>query len=334
MQQTTYFAIVAINTEAVRMANKTINKGTETSQKVEQISGLNYVSAISVTPSGRQVDRIFIPAAERGCSVKNSLFSVRLSNLLAAWNIRLLGELHGKNYTEFSRWPNCGKNTLSELREFVRRLQSSTIEPPSSPGNSPFGGVSPGQTPVHMPSLAIPLITPDLKLAELPMSVRLENVLKQCGYKLLGDLHGLETADLLKVRNCGQKSILELKELIRRAAMGEFSSTAREDVGLCLHEIIHAIDSGLASLSNRNHKIFDARLSLRTLEDVSLEFKMTRERVRQIVNVSVDKMRRDGGPRLREALKAVVRECQRRVCLLTPDLFVRWIGGPAIALSR
>jgi hypothetical protein len=137
---------------------------------------------------------------------------------------------------------------------------------------------------------------------------------------------------LLHMKNCGRKSILELKELIRRAGTGEFSAIESNDLISNLHEVAGAIDRGFARLSGRDRKIYRARLfgnngSPRSLEDVGSEFKMTRERVRQIVKVVGEKIRRGGGPKLGRALESIAGECVKRVCPLTPQLFAHWLGN-------
>ncbi|MDZ4696508.1 MAG: DNA-directed RNA polymerase subunit alpha C-terminal domain-containing protein [Deltaproteobacteria bacterium] len=68
-------------------------------------------------------------------------------------------------------------------------------------------------------------------LAELPLSVRLGGVLRAFGHVRLGDLHGVNTNDLLKVRNFGRKCIVELQELLRSAEAGEFTATSVADFG-------------------------------------------------------------------------------------------------------
>ena len=275
-------------------------------------------------------ESIFIPAAERGRPVKSLVLSVRLGNVLEAKGIHLTGELHGKTYAEIAKYRNCGRKTVVELRELVRQMQSGSDE-----------GTSHDQqpAPVNTSLLFVPATGRNLKLTDLPLSVRLEKVLQRCNYLSLGDLNGVDVQELLNQKNCGRKCILELCEFIHRASAGEFLTTKSGDIGASLRAIACAIDAGLARLSPRDRKIFEARLlgdngNPRTLEDVGLEFRMTRERVRQIVKSVMHQVRRGGGPKLAQAVAAVARECEQRVCPLTFELFVRWIGEQAPALSH
>jgi hypothetical protein len=142
----------------------------------------------------------------------------------------------------------------------------------------------------------------------------------------------------MESKNCGRKSIVELRELIYHAGIGRFSAAVPGDMASSLSEVARLIETGLAALSSRNRKIFEARLcgndgAPRTLEDVSVEFGMTRERVRQIVKLTMKKLRRGGGPKLGRALEAVARDCEQRMCPLTPELFALWITETTVQLQ-
>lgn len=61
-------------------------------------------------------------------------------------------------------------------------------------------------------------------IAELNISVRLHNVLASNNLQLLGDLHGLPFHRFGALRNCGRKSLLELRGLVRGLQNGEHFS--------------------------------------------------------------------------------------------------------------
>ncbi len=244
--------------------------------------------------------------------------------------MRLAGDLHGRSYVEFGKYRNCGRKTLAELRELVQQLQAGsgeaiTFEFTAEPAN-PY----------------LLLIAPearDLKFTELPVSVRLGNVLQAFGFQTLGELDRRDERDLLGVRNCGRATIRELRELLRRGAAGDFSPESSGDLMTCLLQVARGIDAGLQVASARNRKIFEQRLAgdegnPRTLEDVSADFAMTRERVRQIVKKMMIQVRQAGGPPLARALETVSRECEQRVCPLTPALCSHWLGEAAASLQR
>jgi hypothetical protein len=108
-----------------------------------------------------ETESIYIPSNLRGHRLANYDMSVRLTNVLHQASLRLVGDLHGHRFADFGKYRNFGAKTLTELREFVRRLQSSiesTGAPLAEPSES--GNV-----------LAIPQIAQELRLVELPMSV-------------------------------------------------------------------------------------------------------------------------------------------------------------------
>ncbi len=263
---------------------------------------------------------LFIPSAERGQLIAAFPLSVRLANVLEAANVRLSGDLHGRSFAEIARVRNCGKKTIDELREIVRSLQVGGSEGPPPPVVR------------HDPNvLQVSSGIREVLLTEIPLSVRLGNVLRAFGHVRLGDLHGINTNDLLAVRNCGRKCIVELRELLRSAEGGEFTATPVGDFGESLRVVARAIDQALKKVGARNRQIFEQRLfgndgEPRTLEDVGDEFGMTRERVRQIVKQVLAGIRLSGGPILARAIEALAEECDARVIPLTPELFTQRIG--------
>lgn len=275
-------------------------------------------------PNTHEDEGIFIPVSERGRPISEFPVSVRLGHLFEFAGTRVIGDLHSRTYVELAKYRNTGRKTLAELRELVRQIQlttSSEITPHLA-------------APVNPHLFAVAPTAHEVNVAELPVSVRLKNVLEACGVKNLGALDHRDERELLAVQNCGRKTIRELRELVRRASEDEFLAGDTGEIADCLREIARAIDVGLSHTAARNRTILVQRLSgnagdLRTLEDVGAEFKMTRERVRQIVKKTVAEMRQAGGPRLARALEGVARECEQRVSPLTPELFGRWSGEGA-----
>ncbi len=259
---------------------------------------------------------IFIPSTERGRLIAEFPQSVRLFNVLRNARIKLAGDLHGRSFADIARIRNIGKKTLDELREIVRALQLSSPEaaPISEPRDNPN----------------ILMVSPsvrEISLREIPLSVRLGGVLRSRSYESLGDLHGTDVYDLLKIEKCGRKSITELRQLLRRAEAGEFTALPPVDFSEALVTIIRTIDAGVRKLSARDRKIMDERLfgnegESRTLEDVGRDFGMTRERVRQIVKGAFEEIRRAGGPVLARSVEAVADDCNARVVPLTVSRLV------------
>ena len=177
--------------------------------------------------------------------------------------------------------------------------------------------------------LVVPTPARGIKLNELPISVRLEGVLQQLGHQTLGDLNKVDVRLLLAERNCGRTTIQELKEIIRRAGEGEFVVSPKRDLNSNLRELALAIDRGFATLSKRDRKIYEMRLvgkngRRRTLEQIGGEFKMTRERVRQIIREATQKVNRGGGPQFVRSLEAVAADCAKKDTQLTLHQLGEW----------
>jgi hypothetical protein len=195
---------------------------------------------------------------------------------------------------------------VDELRGLIRELQSGPgADYMSQPAAAPTLSTS---------CFTVSTAAQDLCLADLPLSARLENVLDGLRFKVLGDLNGIEVQRLTDSGNCGRKSIAELQAIIRRANAGEFSVTGAQSISAALHHVASLIDSGLEQLSPRDRTIFENRLSgkdgsPKTLEEVAIQFHITRERVRQIVKLIMRKLRRGGGPKLSRAFQFITQEC-------------------------
>jgi hypothetical protein len=244
--------------------------------------------------------------------------STRLRHVLEP-SIRVIGELHGRRYAELLKWRSCGKRTMAELQNLVKRLQvdSGEIHLPPEPDSDSL--------------LAVPAQARDLNLDDLPLPTRLSGVLQKCGYQTLGDLDKVDAQDLREQKNCGPSTITKLQEIIHRAGTGEFAAPKKKDLLSNIREMAAAIDMGFDRLSARDRKIYKARLfggsgGPRTLHDIGLEYDMTRERVRQIANEATEKIRRGAGPRLGQSLENILAECQKRNDVLTPDQLEQWLG--------
>ena len=252
--------------------------------------------------------RISIPSRYRQQALQAFDLPLPLRRALAA-NLQRLGELHGRTYAEVVKWQKFGPGTVAELKKLVQRLHSDGTVPPV--------GANPNL-------LAVPPSARHLILTELPLTVRLDAVLQKCGYETLGDVDGADIQKLLGMKNCGPGTIQNLKDVIRRAAAGEFSAPPKKDLLSNLRQLAQAIDSSFARLSKRDQTIYQARLPglvnwPRTLQDIATEYQMTRERVRQIVNEATKKIRRGGGPRLGRAIEALAAACEKKSAPLTQE---------------
>ena len=185
------------------------------------------VQSVVVTPQLSTVESIFIPQGARGQLISNFPVSVRLQHIFEYKRFRFLGDIQGISYAEFSKFRNCGKKTVAELRELVRTIQrtqpDAQLGAASQSNSAPF-------VPLVGDSLFVPASVRDLKFG-LPISVRLEGVMGRKRLIQLGDLHGISVNELKGIGNCGKATIAEIVRLIEKAAAGEFKTVTETNVG-------------------------------------------------------------------------------------------------------
>jgi hypothetical protein len=87
----------------------------------------------------------------------------------------------------------------------------------------------------------------------------------------------------------------------------------------------------MAKLSPRDKHLLLARIGGEdvpppTLEELGRQHALTRMRVQQIVEKTLNTLKKTWGPRVPRLLEAVKRRCFSNVCPLTPELLDQWIG--------
>ena len=265
---------------------------------------------------------IEIPADLRGQAIEGMPMSVRLAGVLRRANIRVLGDLHGCKLDDFAWQRNCGYKTLYELDALVRQAHSSveqTREPEA-------GSLVPGND----VSLVVPESISRLRFAELPITSRLTNLVRSIGLRTLGDLNGRSAFELLRCKNCGWRTVVEIGQLIERAISGEFDEAQIEESARPT-ELIRLLEEGMAKLSPRDKHLLLARIGGEdvppsTLEEIGQQHALTRARVHQILEKTLSTLKKTWGPRVPRLLEAVKRRCFSNVCPLTPALLGQRIG--------
>lgn len=298
-------------------------------------NGVVSSTRLSVPLSQAPTDEhIFIPQEARGLPISAFQISVRLRHIFEYKRFCILGDIHGVSYAELRGFRNCGQKTITELRELVRQIQHA----------HPAGradGIS-LEFPEHFVAqvgdcLTVPASVRDLKFCDLPVSVRLGNILGKRKATKLGELNGVSVSELKRVKNCGRKTISEIVNLIEKAAAGEFKVVTETSIGWTpadLIDLVEFLDTLVAELSARDVEILKLRLAgkkeqLFTLQDVGAKFKLSRERIRQIVKQITERLRKAGSRKLNAYLHHVEHACNELVCPLTPPLLAQWLGEKA-----
>ena len=282
-------------------------------------------------------ETVFIPLEARGTALDTFPVSARLQHVFGFKRFKLASDLHGLPFSEVVEWRNCGKKTLDELRQLVHAIQHEHRATAAAGHTVVAQGPTP---PVVAGAFWVPANLHSLSVSDLPLSVRLERVLQRNGVRRLGDLHGVRVGDLKTNGNCGNKTISELTHLIERAVTGELNSVVEAVWNPA--EMVRTLDALVADLQDRHQEILLLRLGgksdqVPTLKELGVKFRLTRERVRQIVARSIETIRKHGSRRLRSYLAHAERLCCENVCPLTPTLLKQWLeqspGGDHFTLA-
>ena len=185
-----------------------------------------------------------------------------------------------------------------------------------------------------------------LRLDELPITKRLANVARSIGIRTLGDLDGLSACEVLRWKNCGQRTIGGIRQLIERAISGEFDTT-QIDESRVVAELLSLLEQGMLKLSPRENQFLFARIGGLCFAQIGQQYGLTRAGVHQVVSKAVEKLRKTYGTRIPRLLETVKRRSLSipNAPELTPALLEEWIGlataagdsaSPAVAgrLSR
>ena len=267
---------------------------------------------------------IHIPADLRWQAIEGRAVSVRLAGVLRRAGIRVLGDLHGRKVDDFTSKRNCGPKTLYELDVLIRQARAS-VEQTRDPK---AGSLLPGKG----VSFVVPESISQLRFAELPISRRLTNFVRSIGLRNLGELNGGTALELIRYKNCGWRTVREIGQLIERAIAREFDETQVEESAQPT-ELLRLLEEGMAKLSPRERNLLLARIGGEdvpplTLKEIGHQHALTRARVQQIVENTLNTLKKTWGPRVPRLLEAVKRRCFSNVCPLTPALLGRWIGDP------
>src|ERR1051325_4219241 len=181
----------------------------------------------------------------------------------------------------------------------------------------------------------IPAAALEWSLDEVPITPRLRNALQNHGWRNLSNLHGQTPKQLLKIKGCGVGSVADLKRFLTRLYSGEFDRFGTTSFKDAPGVVVQVMDGFCSNLSPRERDIFLTRMGgyrePMTLADIGDKYGITRERVRQVVNVRIEELRRHGGPPFSRLLRDMKDQCEAAVCPLTPELLAKWVGTKPIS---
>ena len=305
---------------------------------------------------------IEIPASLRDQPLDAWQTSARLSAVLERFGIHVLGDLHGRKVVDFAWEKNCGPKTLYELDLLARRARfrngkascghyrRGRAHASHIPSRS-FGGTGSEVATAKMQedagSFAIPESIRRLSFNELPITMRLANVICSIGARSLGDLNERNAFELLQYKACGWGTISEIQQLIERAISGEFN-VGRIEQTTAPAELLSLVEQGLAMLPLRDRQFVLARIGAETASarsprvdllrpsyaEIGRQYGLTRARVHKVFANTLDSLRKIWGPRVPRLLEVIKWRCLWTICPLTPQLLSKWVDSPAAFSQR
>lgn len=174
----------------------------------------------------------FIPESVRRLRLSTLPLSTELASALRKLCVSVFDDLSGVSLRDFQRVAANGNALFSEIGRLLERarhgdfvvslgrnmrlntVSSHRVAPnlafkrQARPANEVLLEASAGET------IFIPLEAHGVPLAMFSVSVRLQHVFEFKHFRLIGDLHGLSFSEIRSYRNCGKKTLDELRELV------------------------------------------------------------------------------------------------------------------------
>jgi len=278
---------------------------------------VDRAAPFSVAPSARDLKLVELPVP------------LRPSKLLKRQGFERLGQLDGQPAGSLLSQGKCGLKSVQAISAVIEQANRGDFQ-------GVRGAAWRAANPLRAEAvpLAVAARARELRLAELPISIRLGNVLHKLGFERLGQLDGVRGNTILERKNCGVRTVNELRALIERANRGDFELKEPGRV----RWFAQLAEEVLAQVRPRDRLVLGLRYGATeeealTLEGTAQHIGRTRERVRQMTARLLAPLRRrcrgSLAPRVREILTA----CTEAVIPLTPELWVRWAQAEGCRLE-
>lgn len=147
---------------------------------------------------------ISIPAEYRGVSISTLSMSVRLSNILRVLKVQTLGDLEQKTLYEIKKAKNCGQTTVNELQRLIKKFKGNIDKNPED-----HVLINKENIKINVPEQLETILVTSLNL-----SVRLTTVLNKLNIITIRDFKNYTLCEIQSTKNCGHKTIEELRHLI------------------------------------------------------------------------------------------------------------------------
>lgn len=261
-------------------------------------------------PKEMRPKKFTVPDKARSWSPLSLPLSTRMQKILRRCGIRCLGELHDLPFAELRVQGDCGTRSIAELQYYLQLAEAGEVAPAAY-------------------NFDVPENIRSWNVSELPLTVRLETVLRNLGIVRVGELHGMHFETLWAARGCGRKTLEKLQQVLARAARGEFAPPVQR-AGWQPKPLIQILDALVGFLPDRGCQVFCDRLGaesgeMETLESIARRAGMTRQWVSQVALLCVIRIRKSGSLPLKFHLERLKARCNMAHCALSPDVLGRWL---------
>jgi hypothetical protein len=261
-------------------------------------------------PKEMRPKKFTVPDKARSWSPLSLPLSTRMQKILRRCGIRCHGELHDLPFAELRAQGDCGARSIAELRHILQLAEAGEVAPAAY-------------------NFDVPENIRSWNVSELPLTVRLETVLRNLGIVRVGELHGMHFETLWAARGCGRKTLEKLQQVLARAARGEFAPPVQR-AGWQPKPLIQILDALVGFLPDRGCQVFCDRLGaesgeMETLESIARRAGMTRQWVSQVALLCVIRIRKSGSLPLKFHLERLKARCNMAHCALSPDVLGRWL---------
>lgn len=250
-----------------------------------------------------------IPESLAHVRIEELDLSVRSYNALRAQAVKTLGQLANLSDKQLLQFTNLGRKSLREIRGVMHKTLSehgiilqAEDQRDGKATRSENGWlttldgnvISPGgwKVPFHQDEAL------NTSLDLLDLSARSRNVLAKLDLRTLRELLGFPRIKLLRAENMGRKSLSEIEAKIRvRLTGGNGGSLPQSDVPPLSGGVKAFVSQMLSVLPERERNILADRYGLwdgiaETLQDIGDKLALTRERIRQIEEKGLKRIRR------------------------------------------
>lgn len=245
--------------------------------------------------------------------IRHLSLSTRARNVLKSIGVKTLSNLHEIPHDQILGSKSCGIKTYEEI---VRAIRDSKDHPNHVSSSSTDHSQKPIQIPEEARSWPVHL---------LPLSTRLQNALRRLHCQKLEDIHHLSYRIFMEMPDCGNRTLTELRNFVSKIEEGEFGISHECSGQAPANFLVSSIDAFLASIDHRSRSIFMDRAGAytepMTLMKVGQKYSMTRERIRQIIDLLTKRCLRFGGPPFAHCINSFAQELNHQVLPLTPLLF-------------